>query len=527
MQDADAVVIGAGHNGLAAALALSKAGWKVAVIEQAATPGGASKSAELTRDGFIHDTYATNIGMFLGSEFYTEHGKDMEEYGFEPVFSSHPYASVFPDGDGIRVFQNEQETDAEFRGISERDAAAWQELKEYFDATAPYFTPLMGMELPSWKAFRQLAKMYRRLKYRGTAELASTIMQSPREFVEAWFEDARMQALVAPWAMHLDFGPDISNGAVFPFIESIENHRNGMGFVKGGISHLPDSMVAAIEANGGEVKTGQSVDEVIVKKGRAVGVRLDTGRKITAKRAVIGNVTPTQLVTKLLDARDLPSKFVQKARNYRYGPGTMMIHLALDGPLEWEAGEDVASFAYVHIGPYVQDMATTYTDAVNGTLPESPLLVVSQPTAADPSRAPAGKHTLWIQVRALPGVIRGDAASEIAPASWDNVKERYAERVIDKLAEYAPNVREVMLERAVLSPADLERDNPNLVGGDNIAGSHHLAQHYLFRPIPGYSRYATPLKNLYMCGASTWPGGGLNATSGHLLAKKLTKWNVK
>ncbi len=149
------------------------------------------------------------------------------------------------------------------------------------------------------------------------------------------------------------------------------------------------------------------------------------------------------------------------------------------------------------------------------------MLVVGQPTAIDPSRAPAGKHVLWVQVRVLPAEIRGDAAGKIAARAWDEAKDAYAERVLDLIEAHAPGLRARVLARAVFSPLDLERENPNLIGGDSLSGSHHLDQNFFLRPVPGWSRYATPIRNLYLCGASTWPGGGTGAGSGFLLAKAL------
>jgi phytoene dehydrogenase-like protein len=167
-------------------------------------------------------------------------------------------------------------------------------------------------------------------------------------------------------------------------------------------------------------------------------------------------------------------------------------------------------------------MARAYSEAVAGLLPAEPVLVVGQPTAIDASRAPEGKHILWIQVRVLPAHILGDAAGAIAARDWGAAKEPYADRVVDILERYAPGAKSKILARNVESPADLERRNPNLVGGDNLAGSHHLSQNFLFRPVPGWARYTTPVKGLYIVGASTWPGAGTGAGSGYMLAKMLT-----
>ncbi len=199
----------------------------------------------------------------------------------------------------------------------------------------------------------------------------------------------------------------------------------------------------------------------------------------------------------------------------------MMMHLAMDDLPDWRAGAALRDFAYVHVAPDLEMMSRVYAEASAGLLPAEPVLVVGQPTAIDPSRAPPGKHVLWVQVRVLPAEIRGDAADEIAAATWDEAKEAYAERVLNILESYAPGLKSHVLGRSVFSPLDLERENPNLIGGDNLSGSHHLDQNFFLRPVAGWSRYRTPVRNLYLCGASTWPGAGTGAGSGFLLAKML------
>jgi len=212
-----------------------------------------------------------------------------------------------------------------------------------------------------------------------------------------------------------------------------------------------------------------------------------------------------------------------RARDLRPGPATMMIHLALDALPAWSAGEELRSFAYVHLAPSLAQMSQTYTQALAGLLPDEPALVVGQPTALDPSRAPAGKHVLWVQVRVLPYEVRGDAAGQIPAAPWDAIKEAYAQRVLDLLERHAPGLRGSVLGQCVFSPVDLERSNPNLVGGDSLSGSHHLDQYFLFRPGFGRSRWRTGVAGLYHVGASTWPGAGTGAASGYLLARDLAR----
>jgi phytoene dehydrogenase-like protein len=208
------------------------------------------------------------------------------------------------------------------------------------------------------------------------------------------------------------------------------------------------------------------------------------------------------------------------AQRYQHGPGTLMVHLALSGPPAWAGGEDLSQFAYVHIAPYVDDLAGTYAQACAGLLPNEPMLVVGQTSAVDPTRCSDGA-LLWIQVRALPGTIRGDAAGVIEARDWPGAAEPYADRVLAKLERYAPGIADLVLDRAVLTPADLERHDPNLAGGDSIAGSMHLRQNFLFRPFPNVRDYETGVDRLLMVGAATWPGAGVNAISGYNVAQKL------
>jgi phytoene dehydrogenase-like protein len=199
----------------------------------------------------------------------------------------------------------------------------------------------------------------------------------------------------------------------------------------------------------------------------------------------------------------------------------MMVHLALRGPVPWRAGADLGEFAYVHVAPYLDDLARTYAEARAGLLPAEPLLIVGQTSAVDPSRASGGEHVLWVQVRALPAVIAGDAAGEIAARSWDEAAGPYAERVLAKLERYAPGIGRLVLDRAVLSPAELERRDPNLIGGDSLAGSMHLRQNFALRPFAAARDYESGVPGLLMTGAATWPGAGVNALSGYNVAQKL------
>lgn len=520
MSDVDVIVVGAGHNGLVAAARLARAGFSVLALERNDRLGGAVASAEVTRPGFVHDLYATNQNLFLASRAYADLKPDLDRHGLRYAKAEAAVANVFPDAPPVRLWADEARTLADVRTRSEADADGFAELKTVFDDFSQSLLPLLQTPIPSAAAAAQLAKGFAALGPKRTTHLAQVLLSSPRELAEAYFETSQMQALTACWGLHLDAGPDVSVGTMFPLAETFSALKEGISVVEGGASRMPDALAAVVREAGGEIRTGADVARVVVERRRAVGVELASGEQVGARRAVIANLSPGPLFGRLLADADLPADFRRAVRRYRYGPATMMLHLALDGPIPWR-DEGLDRFAYVHAGPYVEDLARTYRQSMDGLIPDSPLLIVGQTTAVDPSRAPEGGHVAWIQVRTLPSAVRGDAAGEIDATDWDAAAERVADRVLTKLETYAPGVGARVLGRHVISPAQLERDNPNLVGGDSVAGSHHARQNFVFRPVAGFSRHRLPIRNLWMCGAGTWPGAGTNAASGWFVSEDL------
>jgi phytoene dehydrogenase-like protein len=493
------------------------------VLERSDEAGGAVRTAEVTLPGFRHDLYAANLNLFVGSPFFVEFGDGLVRHGFEAVGAPRPFCSAFPDGKLVGVSTDEAETLASIGRVSASDVEAWRALAARFARISPHVFPVLGVPMPSLAAGRALWNGMRALGKDWPFELVRLAAQSSREFGETHFRSRELHALLASWGMHLDLPPDLPGGALFCFLETFVSAAHGMALGKGGARTMIDAMVGLLRSLGGSVLCDSEVDGIVVEGRRAAGVRLSSGERIAARRAVVANLTPRALYGRLVDESLLPHGFRRAVAGYRYAPGTMMIHLALRDLPPWRAGDEARRYSYVHLGPYLDDMSLAYARAVAGLLPERPTLVVGQPTAVDPSRAPDGKHVLWVQVRMVPGRIRGDAAGEITATDWDEAKDIYAGRVLRQIEEYAPGLRASVLARHVLSPLDLERANPNLVGGDQLGGSMHPAQNFFLRPFAGWSRYRTPLENLYVCGAGTWPGAGVSAGSGHLLGKMLTR----
>ncbi|MCK9919245.1 NAD(P)/FAD-dependent oxidoreductase [Microbacteriaceae bacterium K1510] len=517
----DAIVVGAGHNGLAAAVHLAAKGWSVAVVEQAKEAGGAVKTREVTLPGFKHDLFATNLSLFAGSPFFAAYKDTLIGNGLGIVGATDTFSSAFSDGTWLGVSTDLETTAKRIAAVSPRDAEAWCKMFAAFAQDAPHIFALLGAPMPSWGSAKALWGAYRAKGMAGVGELVRLVLSSPRDFLDAHFESEKLKAMMAAWGMHLDFGPDVSGGALFPYLESMANQSFGMALGQGGAATLIEALTTTLTALGGEIHLGRAVERIETSSGRATSVRLAGGEVLSAKRAIIANAHPKLVFGRLLAADSARAAFDAKIAGFRAGPGTMMIHLALSSLPDWKAGKQLKKFAYVHLAPSFDAMATAYAQACSGLLPREPVLVVGQPTAIDPSRAPEGKHVLWVQVRVLPATIRGDAAGEITATHWDEAKELYAARVLALLEGYAPGLSGKILGGAVFSPLDIERENPNLIGGDSLSGSHHLDQNFVFRPVFGWSRYKTPVERLYLCGASTWPGAGVGAGSGFMVAKML------
>lgn len=514
----DAVLIGAGHNTLAAAVHMAARGWRVGVFEQAEAPGGAVKAGEYTLPGYRHDWAAMNLSLFAGGAFFKAYADELTGHGLEFAPIDKPFASAFPDGRWCGVSTDVEATTARIAALSEKDAERWNELLAEFGREIPHLGRLLGgsMKIHSFAYF--MFKVFTERGAGGLLRMLRFLLSSPRRYLGETFESPEVRAMLAAWGMHLDFAPDIAGGAIFPYLEGMAGQALGMVIGKGGADTVVNAMVQTIHAKGGVVECNAAVARIIKEGGQATGVELADGRTIKARKAVVAGVAPSAL---LRLTGGMEPAFDDALGKFVHAPGTMMIHLALSDLPDWKASDELKGFAYVHLAPSLDQMARTYQQALAGLLPDEPILVVGQPTVFDPSRAPEGKHVLWLQVRMAPGEIKGDAKGEITATDWASAAEPFAERALDILEGYAPGTRDKILARRIVSPADLEADNPNLVGGDQVCGSHHISQNFLFRPVRGHADGSTPTKNLYLTGAAVWPGAGTGAGSGFLLARTL------
>jgi phytoene dehydrogenase-like protein len=522
----DAVVIGSGHNGLAAAAYLARAGWSVEVVERADRPGGAVATEELTLPGFRHDTFSSWHPLFTGSATYAELGPELEQRGLRYVNTDTPTAAAHGDGQAVVAYRDVQRTAESF---APEDAAAFVAELDRFGRMADVVGGLLSSELHAPRAAAQILRLARRLGPRGSLAAAAFSVQSARGWLESSFAGPEPELLYAPWVLHTGLEPSAAGGALQLVALAGGLHAGGTPVVEGGSEHFVTAFTRLIADHGGTVRTGVDAQEIRVVDGRAVGV-VAGGELIGARRAVIAGVTPTQLYGRLLAAAAGPSASpspslaaaARAASRFRFGRGAMQIHLALSEPLRWRDPRlDDAAIVHLSDGAAAVDLACA--QAASGRLPARPTVVCGQPCTVDPSRAPAGQAILWIQLQEVPYAPAADAAGELdTTGGWTpELAGAYADRVLARIAEHAPNLSAALLQRAILTPIDLEQRNINLHRGDPYAGATHLDQALLWRPLPGHGSHRTPVDGLWQIGASTHPGPGLNAASGRMVAQRL------
>jgi phytoene dehydrogenase-like protein len=519
----DAVVIGSGHNGLVAAAYLARAGWSVEVLERNPEPGGAVATEELTEPGFRHDTFSSWHPLFHTSAAWAELGDELRARGLDYVNTDDVVtASATPHGAVVAHRDPE-------RSVAEAPAAdrdAYLEDVGSLGAQMDLIGELLGTRLASPHAARLAATLARRLGVRDGLAFGARLASSARGWLESRFEGREVADLLAPWVLHTGLTPDDAGGGFQLLALAGALHEIGMPVVRGGSDNFVKAFVRLIEDNGGAVRTGVEVERIMVRERRAAGV-VAGGEELEADRAVIAGTTPTQLYGRLLPTGAVPARAVAEAARFRFSDraGTQ-IHLALSEPPRWRDDSRLGQAAIVHVTGGLDAVSLACAQARTGLLPAEPTIVCGQPTALDPSRAPDGAAIIWIQLQEVPYRPTGDAAGEIdvADGEWTpDLEAAYADRIVSHLARHIENLPDAIVGRAILSPPTLERRNPNFVRGDIYAGAAQLDQSYLWRPLPSYGTHATPLDGLYQCGASTYPGPGLNAASGRIVAMQLLK----
>lgn len=522
----DCVLVGSGINSLACGALLAKAGWSVCVLERNDYLGGAVRTAEITVPGFHHDVFSAWHPLWVGGPAHAELGADLAARGLEYLNTELPTGTIYPDGQSAFLTTSTEVNAAEFGRHDAADAQAWREVVGGFMPVADLAFGVLGTELWSRAGAGLGLKGLRALGPRGLVEFAGDLVQSSRDWLTGTFASDRAHGLLAPWVLHTGLGPDAATSGFMTKVISVAIELGGMPIPRGGGARLVDALARLIRDHGGTLETGRDVTRVLVVDGRAVGVRLADGETVAASRAVVCDVTPTQLYGGLLEGADVPDGVAPAAARFRYGRADMQIHYALSRRPDFDADERAAQTALIHLTPGLDGVSRAVNEADRGLLPAEATIVLGQPLTMDESRAPAGRWILWVQLQELPWHVRGDAAGDldVGDGTWtDWLRERYADRIQARIARHLPDFESLILGRTVLSPADLQAANVNLVHGDPYSGSLALDQNFLWRPFPAQPGHRTPVGRLWQIGASTWPGPGLGAGSGTLVAHELLR----
>ncbi|APE45124.1 FAD-dependent oxidoreductase [Sulfitobacter alexandrii] len=518
MAAVDHLIIGSGINALVAAAMLSRKGDSVLVIEREDRIGGCMfTSDQVTLPGYHHDVMAATFVLFLTGPAYEALGKDLESHGLEFCHSAHPTAVLRPDGSCLTFAMDRNRNIATFNELGSGDGDQHARDVGSVEQDADFLFSLLGQPLWSRKTALLLAKQAWK---RGLGPLKAWFgeaLEPTRGWLETRYQSAEVQALWAPWVLHVGLTPESSYSGQMTRVIAFALEAAGAPVVKGGAGQAAAAFASLIKANGGQIRTGVEAARILTEGGKTIGVRTAAGEKLLA-RNIIASTAPGQLYDTLLKTERTP----EPTRKFRHGRGNFQLHYALDGPVEWKS-DGLEDVALIHLAESVDSVSKSCNEAERGMLPATPTICVGQPHRLDPSRCPDGKAILWLQIPDAPRVIKGDAAGEIetTPEWTDAMREAYADRIEAILKAHIRNWDDIRLERKAYSPADLESMNINLVGGDPYGGACTLDQFFVWRPYAGQNNNDTAIKGLYHIGASTHPGPGLGGGSGFNIAKGL------
>ena len=510
----DAVVVGAGPNGLVAANQLVDAGWSVVVLEAAPQAGGAVRSAELTLPGFRHDLFSAFYPLAAVSPIIRD--LELEAYGLRwrhaPLVLAHP----FPDGRCAAISTDLDESAHSVAEFARRDGDAWRRMIDAWDAIAD---PAMEFVLQPFPPARPSLTIARRLGAQGSLRLVRHLLLPVRRMAEELFEGEGARLLLGGSALHTDVTPEGAGSGAFGWLLCCLAQRHGYPVPLGGAGAITDALVARLESRGGEIRYGASVVEVIVRSGRAVGVRTGSGDVVDARRAVVADVTAPVLYNELVGAEQLPPSVLDDLSRFHWDVSTVKVDWALEGAIPWQA-ESAWRAGTVHVADDFDNLTEFAAEIAMGRLPARPFLLVGQQSLADPTRSPEGTDTAWAYTH-VPTRIRADAAGELPVAEHlgggfadEPWLDGFVERMESRVEALAPGFRERILARHVFSPTGMQGENASLVGGAIGGGTSQLHQQLMFRPIPGTGRSETPITGLYLASASAHPGGGVHGAGG-------------
>ncbi len=515
-----AIVIGGGHNGLTAAAYLARAGRKVLVLERRPVVGGAAVTEEVF-PGFRFSVCSYVVSL-LRPEIIRE--LDLPRHGLEILPLDGTFTPM-PDGDYLWRVNDHGKTRREIARHSKVDAEAYDEYGKAMVEMARFVKPILNMTPPDPLSLNPrdlgkllfLGKRFRALADQDRVNQLQLLTMSAADFLDQWFETDVLKATMSASGIIGTFlgvrSPGTAYVLLHHYMGEIDGAFRSWGFSRGGTGAISNAIAGAAREAGAEIRTGVSVARILTKEGRATGVVLATGDELEAD-LVLSSVDPHLTFQKFMDPTELPGDFLDEVARFRFRGSSGKVNLALDALPDFRClpGPGAHLRGAISVSPSVDYMERAYDQAKYGEFSRRPYIDTVIPTLTDPSVAPPGKHVLSCFVQYAPYTL--------ARGTWDEQREAFGDAVVDTLAEYAPNIRDIILHRQVLTPLDLERDF-GLTEGNIFQGELSLEQLFFLRPVPGWAKYRTPIRNLWMCGSATHPGGGIMGAPGRNAALRI------
>jgi phytoene dehydrogenase-like protein len=518
----DAIIIGGGHNGLVTAAYLARAGKKVLVLERRHVLGGAAVTEEVF-PGFKFSVCSYVVSL-LRPEIIRE--LDLPRHGLEILPLDGTFTPM-PNGDHLWRMSDHARTRREIYRHSPTDAEAYDEYAKAMVDMARFVKPILSMvppdpfafDLPGFGRLLDLGNRFRGLSRINQHNLVQLMTMSAADMLDQWFETDVLKATMSASGIIGTFlgvrSPGTAYVLLHHYMGEIDGAFRSWGFSRGGTGAISMAIAGAAVAAGVEIRTEAPVERIKVKNGRATGVVMPGGDEIDAT-LVVSSADPRVTFVKLCAPGDLPAEFLTDISRFKYRGSSGKVNLALDGLPEFTSmpGAGAHLRGAMSISPSVEYMERAYDDAKYGDFSRRPYIDIVIPSLTDPSVAPPGKHVLSCFVQYAPYKLR--------EGNWDDKRDAFGDTVIDTLAQYAPNIKRIILHRQVLTPLDLEREW-SLSEGNIFQGELSLEQLFFLRPVAGFARYRTPLRNLYMCGSATHPGGGIMGAPGRIAALEILK----
>jgi phytoene dehydrogenase-like protein len=526
----DAIVIGGGHNGLTCAAYLGRAGRKVLVLERRHVVGGAAVTEEVF-PGFKFSVCSYVVSL-LRPEIIRD--LDLPRHGME-LLPLDGTLTPMPSGDHLWRVNDHYKTRREIARHSRLDAEAYDEYGKAMVEMGRFAKPILGMLPPDPTSLDprgllellSIGKRFRGMNAHDRLNQVQLLTMSAVDFLDQWFETDVLKATMSASGIIGTFlgvrSPGTAYVLLHHYMGEIDGAFRSWGLSRGGTGAVSNAIAAAAVEHGVEIRTEAPVARILTKNGKATGVVLDNGDEINA-RVVVSSVDPSLTFLKFMDERELPPDFVEGVRRYKFRGSSGKVNLALDALPNFTCmpGPGPHMRGAISISPSIDYMERAYDDAKYGRFSRQPYIDMVIPSLTDPSVAPPGKHVMSCFVQYAPYHLRDQESGIGEQGNWDDQREAFGDAVINAIAEYAPNIKDIILHRQVLTPLDIERDF-GLTEGNIFQGELTLEQLFFLRPVPGWAQYTTPIDRLYMCGSATHPGGGIMGAPGKNAAERILR----